>query len=64
MGTILENCTTESVMYYFYHFIAVFSFVQYVCHCSVFLETGYEMLRIYMQETILTILLYLHDVAY
>lgn len=47
-GTVLENCTTESVMYFFGYFCSAFSFVQYVCLCSLFLKTGYEMLRIYM----------------
>lgn len=47
-GLVLESFAPKPVMYY--NFVAPFvlSFVMYVCLCSLFLETGYEMLRIYM----------------
>lgn len=47
VGNILENFTTESVMYVFFFLFLVFLYKN-VCLCSLFLKTGYEMLRIYM----------------
>lgn len=51
-GMVLENFTPEPEMYFFFfHFVGFFfsfRFVYYVCQRSLFLETGYEMLRIYM----------------
>lgn len=52
---------------FFHHFVGCFVFFllySTFVYVVYFFETGYEMLRIYMWETILMILLYLHQVAY